>query len=300
MTLHYNVTHQPRELIDIALEWKKTGRDICLVTLINIEGNAPYPIGSQMLIDDQASYVGQITGGCAEQAIAEQGKQAIQKGHNQVHRYGIGSPYFDIQLPCGSGLDVHFNCKLSSNDLEQLAQNLKERKVVASTISNSYKKNYYPTPRLLVAGQGPILISLTELALKLGFDVACVVQNKESKQDLQDKNIKSSSYDSLSKKEITRSDLDAHTAVVSLFHEHDLEQPLLSEALKSPVFYIGALGSRRTHQARLETLRTLGFSETDLTRIYGPVGLRISASTPQQIAISILAQLIEQQSTLYV
>ena len=300
MTLHYNVAHQPRELIDIALDWKKSGRALCLVTLINIEGNAPYPIGSQMLIDDQANYVGQITGGCAEQAIAEQGKQLIKKGHNQVHRYGIGSPYFDIQLPCGSGLDVHFNCKLSCNDLERIAQKLKERKVVESTINNGYSKNYYPTPRLLIAGQGPILISLTELALKIGFDVACVVQDKESKQDLQDKNIKSSHYGSISKNQITGSDLDAHTAVVSLFHEHDLEQPLLLEALNSPVFYIGALGSRRTHQARLETLTALGFSKSDLTRIYGPVGLQISASTPQQIAISILAQLIEQQNSLYV
>jgi xanthine dehydrogenase accessory factor len=85
---------------------------------------------------------------------------------------------------------------------------------------------------------------------------------------------------------------DAHTAVVSLFHDHAFEPPILDAALRSEALYIGALGSRATHARRLAALRDMGWDEASLTRIHGPVGLDIAAQTPPEIAVATLAQII--------
>jgi xanthine dehydrogenase accessory factor len=85
---------------------------------------------------------------------------------------------------------------------------------------------------------------------------------------------------------------DARTAVVTLTHDPKLDDPALDRALKSPAFYIGSLGSRRTHAARLKRLRELGHNEMSLARIQGPVGLNIEAVTAPEIALSIIAEVV--------
>ncbi len=86
--------------------------------------------------------------------------------------------------------------------------------------------------------------------------------------------------------------LDRRSAVVTLTHDPKLDDPALEAALRSPAFYIGSLGSGKTHSARLQRLRSRGFSDADLARIHGPVGLKISARSPAEIAVSILAELV--------
>ena len=90
--------------------------------------------------------------------------------------------------------------------------------------------------------------------------------------------------------------LDTRTAVVTLTHDPKIDDPGLRAALASDAFYIGCLGSRRTHAARCERLTDAGFSEADLARLHGPVGLDIGARTPAEIAVSILAQMISVES----
>ena len=83
---------------------------------------------------------------------------------------------------------------------------------------------------------------------------------------------------------------DARTAIVTLTHDPKLDDPALAYALRSPAFYVGCLGSKRTHAKRLERLTALGFTAADLTRLHAPVGLDIGARTPAEIALSELAQ----------
>lgn len=92
-------------------------------------------------------------------------------------------------------------------------------------------------------------------------------------------------------------DLDTRTAVVTLTHDPKLDDPGLHAALKSPCFYIGALGSRKTHGTRVERLTEAGFSEDEIARIHGPVGLNIGARSPAEIAISIMAEMTERLRT---
>ena len=85
---------------------------------------------------------------------------------------------------------------------------------------------------------------------------------------------------------------DRRTAIVTLTHDPKLDDPALSEGLKSDAFYIGALGSRKTHGRRLDRMKEAGFGEADIARIRGPVGLAIGAKSPAEIAVSILAEVI--------
>jgi len=288
VNLLVNMPSIERELVALAIEWMRAERKIALVTLVNIEGNAPYPVGSQMLVNELGDFVGQITGGCAESAIADQAVVAITNAENQTQRYGLDSPYFDIQLPCGSGIDVYFDCQQSLDELLLIQHDLDARR--ASTFEiGGIAKTYLPTARLIVLGQGPILLELAQLAMAGGFEVVCVAQNEDTQNLLQRANLGCHKLDRAV--ELSAA-CDEYTAVVSLFHEHDLEIELLKNALKTDAFYIGALGSQKTHAARIDKLSEAGVGQSDLGRIYGPVGIDIGADTPGQIAISILAEMI--------
>jgi len=248
LSIKYNQAKYEHELIATALEWCEEGASIALVTLVSIEGNAPYPIGSQMLVKQDGDYIGQITGGCAEAAIADQAVLAIQCEQNKTVRYGLNSPYFDIQLPCGSGIDVYFQVNLTSQSLKEIDSRLRNRqevKQVLNTEFGEFTKVYLPKPRLTLAGQGPILLSLAQLAVLSGFDVACIAQNKATETNLETSGFYVISIDDA---ELNR-ELDSYSAFVSLFHEHDYEANLLVQALQSDAFYIGALGSKKTHSA---------------------------------------------------
>ena len=284
--LIFNNTSAPRELVSSALNWLSEGHGIALATLINIEGNAPYPVGSQMLINSSGEYCGQITGGCAEQAIADQAVAAIKQSRNCIQRYGLDSPFFDIKLPCGSGIDVNFDVEISKQELNRFNASLLAGKSIKYQ-SDGFTKVLLPNPSLIIVGQGPILVKLALLALQTGFDVCCIAQNDDTVDLLTKADLKHESLDHA--KRIFEPFVDQYTAFISLFHEHELEIDLLHKALQSDSFYIGALGSRKTHEARLEGLAAIGVDKLGLERIHGPVGLNIGANTPAQIALSILA-----------
>ena len=282
----------PRNLIARALHAAEQGVGVALVSLVNIEGNAPYPVGSQMLVNERGEFAGQITGGCAESAIAQQAVAAIKQGKSITQRYGLDSPFFDIKLPCGSGIDVFIDASLSVEQLRQIDSKLQHREPVKTQLETdigTFQQQYLPERRLLLFGQGAILQKLARLAALSGFETLCFVQDEANQQSLLEQDIYS---ELLNEHGEYKQYCDAHTALGSLFHEHQLEVPILQSALSMPLFYVGALGSTRTHDVRLQALRALGVSEVGLSRVHGPVGFDLNASTPEHIAISILAEII--------
>lgn len=151
-----------------------------------------------------------------------------------------------------------------------------------------------PPPTLVICGAGPIAEALTAMASLVGFAVDVV--------DPRGAFVRSERFPAARSvqrgwpdRTIASESLDGRTYVVSLLHEPRFETHLLPMLLRSPVRYIGALGSRRTHAARLERLRTDGFRDGDLERIRGPVGLDIGAETPEEIAVSILAEMVAER-----
>lgn len=266
-----------------------------MLTLVNIDGSAPYPIGSQMLINQNSEYRGQITGGCAEVALIDQAVAAIARKENITRRYGLNSPYFDIQLPCGSGIDVHFAVTDCAEDYLSIRSALQSRQPVEHKIKTelgTFTKGFIPTVRLIAYGQGPILESLAKISQLSGFEIICIAQDLATINRLAQIDIVASELSTVNGR--FRQHHDPFTAVVSLFHEHDLETEILDQALQTNCFYIGALGSKLTHSRRIKALIDRGVAAAELGAIHGPVGINIGAQTPAQIAISIIAQVIQQ------
>ena len=150
---------------------------------------------------------------------------------------------------------------------------------------------FNPPPRLLIVGAVHIAQPLARVGDLAGYGVTIVDPRRGFATSQRFEGIEISG--DWPDEAMAKLKPDARTAVVTLTHDPKLDDPALEAALKSPAFYIGALGSRKTHAARLERLTALGFKEADLKRIHGPVGLDISALSPAEIAISILAQITQ-------
>lgn len=298
------------------LKKARAGLRVCLVTLFNVDDVSPRPIGSQIAVCEDGDSFGFITGGCAEAAIVHEAMMAIRERSARCIRIGSDSPWFDIKLPCGAGIDLHFSVADSAEVIEQTCNQLSRRKPVTLELDVSddgirilpdgpvsmqqnrrvFVRQYLPHRRLTIIGAGPYVQALESMAKLTEFQVACwspefdTLPRATSQQDWLPAD---SRHQHLSRRtKIPLDDFDAWTAAAVLFHEHDWEPNLLEAILKSDCFYIGALGSQKTHAARLEKLRDRGLAEPDLEKIHGPVGLSIGARTPAEIALSIMSEIV--------
>jgi len=291
------------------LDWLQSGQRVCLATLYHSLGSSPRPIGSQMAIAEDGSWFGYLSGGCAEKAIAEEGVAVINEARNRSVRYGLGSPYIDIQLPCGAGIDIWFNQTIQAPELENIIEHISARKLSALLCSteqadshpevtlnpkdqlnaHSFRRWYTPARRLYLVGTGPALVALAMLATEADYQVCVLTPDEQAYSEIGDKVDQVSMLHSHSQIEELPS--DPWTSLVLMFHEHDREIKILEHYIESDLAYIGALGSARTHQTRINQLINNGISKELCTRIHGPVGLQINAKTPMEIAISVLSEL---------
>lgn len=285
-------------------------RKVALATLVNVEGSSPRPIGSQIGVSETGDAVGMITGGCAEKAIITEALQCMKEGVNKTVRYGAGSPYLDVVLPCGSGIDVYLETQNCAPIVSAANTALNRRApvhveidykngrslVVASdsaTSADAIRKILEPGYRILAFGEGSNLISFCTIANAAGYDIEAHSPDEEALAFLEASEIKvrhihqSESFGDLG--------IDAFTAVITLFHEHEWEANILKAALNSDANYIGALGSRKTHEARLENLQDITAPWQPPSVIRGPVGLNIGAQNPNEIALSILSEIVEHR-----
>lgn len=150
---------------------------------------------------------------------------------------------------------------------------------------------FNPPLRLVIVGAVHIAQPLARMAALTGYDVTVVDPREAFASEDRFPGVALSTE--WPDEALEALDLDPRTAVVTLTHDPKLDDPALSAALKSACFYIGSLGSKKTHGARLERLTRAGFDEAALARIHGPVGLAIGAKSPAEIAVAILAQITE-------
>lgn len=150
---------------------------------------------------------------------------------------------------------------------------------------------YVPPPRLVIVGAVHIAQTLAPMAAMLEFDVTVVDPRGAWATSQRFPGVKV--IQDWADEAFQAMGLDASTAVVTLTHDPKLDDPALEAALKSDVFYIGALGSRRTHAKRKERLAEVGITDEMFARVHGPVGLNIGAKSPAEIAVSILGQIVE-------
>ncbi len=196
-----------------------------------------------------------------------------------------------------SGASVLMDENAAIGDLALSAEHLRTARAriaadQSGTIdSELFIRVYAPPLRMIIVGAVHIASALAPMAAMAGFDVTVVDPRETFARSGQMAGVSSM----VAWPDEAMSDLkpDARTAVVTLTHDPKLDDPALASALRSSAFYVGALGSRKTHAKRIERLKAEGFSEADLARIHGPVGLDINALTPAEIAVSIVAQVID-------
>ena len=294
-------------VIPVLLAWRRAGLGAALITLTRVDGSSPRRIGSQMAVAANGAFAGTISSGCAEAAIVTEAQAAIAARTRRTVRYGAGSKYIDVVLPCGSGIDVHFDPTIGLGDLERLAELIAARVPASLAIDPAaerpsmlgaaggrglFLRPYSPVPRIVVAGRGVGVDHVARFARDLEWDV--VVASPDDATLIRAGTVAQHTQYLSRPDDFDTAPVDRHSAVVLLFHDHDWEPAILAKCEPAPAFFIGALGSRRTHAQRCALLAQMGCSAGFIARIKSPVGLDIGARNPPQIALSIIAQILAQ------
>lgn len=285
-------------VLDFAYAKLVAGERIALVTVVMIDGSSPRSLGDQMVVAESGEWIGYLSGGCIESAIVAEALDAIEKGETRCIRYGRGSKYMDVRLPCGSAIELNFDVDVTSGEIGAVVERLKSRRCAALRIrlngaanSTELMRHYVPRTRLFVAGVGPAAVMLCHYGVQAGYEL--VLHSPDNQTRLSARACGATAAELRGSGCQTSFDADIWTAIVFMFHDHLWEQELIGSALATPAFYIGAMGSRKTHQARTLMLREQGFASADIDRIKGPCGLFAGAKTAQSISISILAEILQ-------
>lgn len=276
------------DILAFAADALDQGHAAALVTLVEIRGGAARAIGAQMAVRGDGLYCGYVSGGCTEAAVAADAVIALHKGMDRNLKLGEGSPFFDIVLPCGGGITLAIHVLREAAVLRLVLSALQRRtparlryhpgKQVLSFEpgagasgweGESFVRAYRPKQRLLLAGTPLEAGTVARVAAASGYEVVTLERGQTPSPD----------------------QLDADTAVALLFHDIDRELPMLDAALATPVFYIGALGSRRTHAKRCEALRARGHGDAELARIKAPIGIFDKARDSHALALSVVADI---------
>jgi xanthine dehydrogenase accessory factor len=300
--------------------WQAQGQRTALVTLVGVEGGAPRQAGAQMAVAEDGRYAGYLSGGCLEQAVALEAQAVIAAGQNRLVRYGKGSPYFDIKLTCGSGLDLYFDQRLSAATLDAMIALRAARRPFALRTSlptgesalaeiapeapieqsrcdgDVLRRVYAPNLRLLLLGNGPTLAGMASLAAATGIELAIRSPDEATRKELTGAGFRIFLDDAELDPAIDR--LDFASAAILFFHDHEQEPALLGRLLGTKSFYIGALGNHAVHRERVAALAAQGFRKEDLARIRAPVGSIGGAKSKATLAIGALAEMMAEAKAL--
>jgi xanthine dehydrogenase accessory factor len=269
-----------------------------LAVIVGVEGPSYRRCGATMVIDAYGRSWGNLSSGCIDKNVVLNAKSAMATAKTMRVRYGRGSPYWDMPLPCGGALDIQFFPFPDKALLNTVAQSLKARKPAMLTMQTDGLLSPYPTGmglhltilpqiRVLVFGTGMETICFAELALAAG----CKVELFSPDPDVLTRF--SWAVAMFSDKWPDNVQIDERSAVVTFFHDHDKEQVILKTALASAAFFIGAQGSRRAHAARCEALLSHDCAPENIARLVFPLGLIPSTRDPHTLAVSALAHILK-------
>lgn len=288
-----------------AIAWR--GAPMALATVISTWGSAPRPRGSHMLVHQDGRLEGSISGGCVETDVLQRAAEVIAGRPAHVQRYGVADgDAWEVGLPCGGEIavlvqpvdDSGFAPGLFDRILTEsgkgraltLSTDLESGMTREGTEEGAFLNRYDPPRRLLIVGAVQIAQSLVPLAQAIG--VTPVVIDPRGRFLTQER-FPGVELDDRWPDEAVAGRLPGEsTAVVTLSHDIKIDDPALAAALRAPTGYVAALGSRRSHAARLDRLGAMGFDAAQLARIDGPAGLDIGAVGPAEIALSIAAGMI--------
>ena len=292
--------------------WIKAGRKCALVTVIKTWGSSPRPEGATLVIAEDGSVVGSVSGGCIEDDLIERVRnEGIVRLTPEIVTYGIAADdAHRFGLPCGGTIQLAIEALSEKSKISELLRRLSRHELIARRLDlingevtldfaadiSSLQLSaialttlHGPRWRLLIIGAGQLSRFLASIALGMDYHVT-VCDPREEYRDawhVDGVQVIHAMPDDL----VLEMRLDSRSAVVALTHDPKLDDLALMEALKSEAFYVGAIGSRLNNAKRRERLKDFDLTDADLAKLHGPIGLYIGSKTPAEIAISILAEM---------
>ena len=309
------------EVIEAGLRWIEDGYSVALATVIETWGSAPRKAGSQLLIRADGVFLGSVSGGCVEGAVIRQTMELLTgEKHGQRLSFGVSTEdAWSVGLSCGGEISIWVE-RAQSSVLQELIVSIRSRiqvglylpmKDETMTVVQQWSSTptftsliqssghalclYTPSPRIFIIGAVHIAQALVPMVQGVGYEVIVIDPRSiflESERWFHVKRVSD-----FPEEYLPTQNMSSHDAVVALSHNPTFDDEALLLALEADAFYVGALGSRKNHAKRCGRLQNRGLSTTQVSRISGPIGLNIGAQTPSEIAVSILAELIQAHRT---
>ena len=296
-----------------AVSWLKAGHSVAIATVVQTWGSAPRPVGSWLAIRDDGQVSGSVSGGCVEDDLIRRVQTDIlTRATPEMVVYGVSQQEAArFGLPCGGTLRLLVEPKPELATLEKLLAQISSHQITRRTVNigtgistldtglrhdeflcndHEMQTTYGPRWRMVIIGAGQLSLYTSDFALASDFEVIVVDPREEYAEGLNRDDL--IFHKGMPDDVLLEIGVDPHTAIVALTHDPKLDDMALMEALKSPAFYVGALGSRKNTQKRKERLLEFDLSQEQVDKLHGPVGLHIGALTPPEIAVSILAEVI--------
>lgn len=312
--------HLDLQVIERALHWAHAGEPVWLCTVLTTFGSSPREPGAMLVARADGSHVGSLSGGCVEEDFLARLRDGAFDAPVTLIRYGDGDDDTDgprVALPCGGILEVLVE-RLAPNDanllhLEVLHATLLGQRPLIRRVkldsgqvcfidgptqgprverdAESVRVRVGPALRLIIAGISPVAAACAEFARTLGFEVIVCDPRDTARDGFAVPGVEVQAV--LPSLFIASGGCHAVTAVVALTHDPRIDDLAMIEAVRTPAFYIGVMGSRQTSAQRAERLRRSGgLNEDDLARIHMPIGLALGSKTPAEIALAVMADVL--------
>ncbi|UTW56624.1 XdhC family protein [Kordiimonas sp. SCSIO 12610] len=302
-------------------DWLANKNQAAIAFVTKTWGSAPRQVGSLMVIREDSVFEGSVSGGCVEGSVIAEAANLIETRSNIKHlTFSVANDdAWSVGLACGGEIEILLvrvhdaniswlhdtRSTIDSRDravltIDRQTGDIRHNGASSDQTSHEKKPNqtdrfFYlpitPKPKIFIIGAVHITQHLCVMANECNFDIT-VIDPREGfidSREFKSAHIVADWPDDYFEK----TNLDEHSALVALTHDPKLDDPALVPALKSDAFYIGALGSKKTHNTRYERLHNSGFKPLDIDRIHGPIGLDIGSKTPAEIAISIIAEIVQ-------
>ncbi len=300
------------QVLQQARDWRAAGHAAWLVTVIETWGSAPRPPGALLAMRDDGLVVGSVSGGCVEDDLIDRVRQGERVGKPSLIAYGVTKEEAArFGLPCGGNLRLVQEPLTDTAWVDEILARTARHELVARRLDldsgavsiepaargeafqfdgRQLRALFGPRWRMLIIGAGQLSRAVAQMALMLDFEVICCDPREEYHLtwDIPNTTFSKAMPDDL----VAELQLDPHSAVIAVTHDPKLDDMVLLEALKSPAFYVGALGSRGNTAKRKERLAMFDLSPAEIDRLHGPIGLDLGSKTPAEIAVSILAEVV--------
>ena len=300
------------EVLRKSTEWLAAGRRVLLVTVVKTWGSSPRPPGALLAVRDDGHVVGSVSGGCIEDDIVERSRrEGAYVKRPQAVTYGVSAEDArKFGLPCGGTIQLVLEPLAPQSRIGELLDLVQQGNLVARTLDLESAEValgparaadglafdgqvlttvHGPRYRMLVIGAGQLSKYLAQIAVGLDYQVTVCDPREEYTETWDIPGI--TLVKTMPDDTVVAMKLDERCAVVALTHDPKLDDLALMEALKSPAFYVGALGSRANNAKRRQRLEEFDLTPEQIARLHGPIGLYIGSRTPPEIAISILAEI---------